>query len=158
MRRLAVLLALLALAGCGSHSDQSLGPLDDAMGYFSKDAPFVAAVETDPNGQQIKQLQTLSGRFPGAEILGSRLRTLTRFHNATWGRDVKPQLGAPLVIGLLRPAAGSAIPTAIVAAVRVKHPLRAKQTLLREPGFRGSGKSSGVRIYDNPTERRYVAV
>ena len=158
MRRLVVLLAVMALAGCGAHSDQSLSPLDDAVGYFSKDAPFVAAIDTDPDGPQIKQLQALAGRFPGAAILGSRLRTLTRFHNASWDRDVKPQLGAPLVIGLLRPAAGSAIPTAIVAAVRVQHPLRAKQTLLREPAFRGGSKSSGVRIYDDPTDKRYVAV
>jgi hypothetical protein len=162
MRRLAALLAVMALcvaaSGCGGHSDKNVTPLDDAVGYFSKDAPFVAAIDTDPSGPQIKQLQALAGRFPAADILGPRLRALTRFHGASWERDVRPQLGAPLVVGLARPAAGSGIPTVLIAAIRVQHPLRAKQTLLREPGFRGGGKSSGVRIYDNPADQRYVAV
>src|SRR6476661_7222305 len=150
MRRLAVPLALLALAGCGGHSDQSLSPLDDALGYFSKDAPFVAAVETDPDGPQIKQLIELVGRFPGADILGTRLVNITHTPFVRWDRDVRPQLGAPVVIGLLRPAAGGrALATAIVVAMRIEHPLRAKQVLLRQPSFRGSGKSSGVRIYEN---------
>jgi hypothetical protein len=163
MRRLGVLLALLALlvglSSCGGgHDDKGVTPLGDALGYFSKDAPFVAAIETDPNGPQVKQLRALAGRFPGADLLASRLQDLTRFRAARWDRDVRPQLGAPLVVGLLRPAAGKALSTPLVVAMRVKHPLQAKQTLLREPGFRGGSKSSGVRIYDDPSDHRYVAV
>src|SRR4051812_11293059 len=151
-----IALSLLA-AGCGGH-DKSVSPLDDAVGYFSKDAPFVAAVETDPDGEQIKQVVGLVGRFPGSDILASRLQGLTKTPFVRWGRDVRPQLGAPVVIGLLRPAAGGGIPTATVAAMRVKHPLRAKQVLLRQPGFRGGDKSSGARIYENSAEDRYAAV
>jgi Protein of unknown function (DUF3352) len=162
MRRVAALLALLTLclgtAGCGGHDDKSVTPLDDALGYFSKDAPFVAAVETDPNGSQIKQVAELLGRFPVGDILRSRLQAVTKTPNLNWERDVRPQLGAPLVIGLLRPAAGRAISTATVVAMRVNHPLRAQQVLLRQPGFRGHGKSSGVRIYENVAEHRFAAV
>jgi hypothetical protein len=162
MRRFAALLALLALclpaAGCGGHHDQSSSALDDALGYFAKDAPFVAAVDTDPNGPQVKQLTDLVGRFPGAAILGTRLQNLARLR-VDWGRDIKPQLGSPLVVGLVRPAAGrQAIASALVLAMRVKQPLRVKQLLLRQPGFRGGSKSSGVRIYDDPQDHRYVAV
>src|SRR5215210_3111027 len=107
MRRLAVLLALLALGilsgGCGGSDDKTVTPLDDAVGYFAKDAPFVAAVETDPDGPQIKQVVSLVGRFPGADILATRLRNLTRVPFVRFDRDIRPQLGAPLVIGLLRP-------------------------------------------------------
>jgi hypothetical protein len=163
MRRVVAFFAVLALAfavaGCGGgHDDKTVTPLDDALGYFSKDAPFVASIETDPDGSQVKQLRDLVGRFPGADILRQRLQGLAQLPFARWDRDVRPQLGAPLVVGLLRPAAGSALPGALVVAMRVKHPLRAKQTLLRQPGFRGSTKSSGVRIYENPTENRYAAV
>jgi hypothetical protein len=163
MRRVAALLALLGLCllagGCGhGHDDKTVTPLDDAVGYFAKDAPFVAAVETDPDGDQIKQVVDLVGRFPGAEILANRLLTTTRMPLVHWDRDVRPQLGAPLVIGLARPAAGPGLATATVVAMRVNHPLRAKQVLLRQPGFRGRGKSSGVRIYENAAERRFVAV
>lgn len=162
MRRLGALLALLAVcfaAGCGGdHGDNPVSPLDDALGYFSKDAPFVAAIDSNPDGAQVKQLEELAGRFPGSDILGARLRDLTRFRAARWDRDVRPQLGAPLVVGLARPAAGSGIPVVLIAAMRVKHPLRAKQSLLREPGFRGDGKSSGVRIYEDTGDHRYAAV
>jgi hypothetical protein len=161
MRRFAVLAALLALclAGCGSgHDDKSVTPLDDALGYFPKDGAFVAAVETDPEGDQIKQITALVGRFPGAEILASRVQKLTQIPFVRWGRDIRPQLGAPLVIGLSRPATGNAIARAVVVAMRVKHPVRVKQVLLRQPGFRGGSKSSGIRIYENTSLHRYVAV
>ena len=163
MRRVVAFLAVLALCACvggcgGGHDDKTVTPLDDALGYFSKDAPFVASVETDPDGLQVKQISRLVGRFPGADILRQRLQALTQVPFARWDRDVRPQLGAPLVVGLLRPAAGSALSTPLVVAMRVEHPLRAKQLLLRQPGFRGSGKSSGVRIYENTSERRYAAV
>src|SRR3954447_698835 len=123
MRRvfaLPALALLIALAGCGG-SQKPASPLDDALGYLSKDAPFVAAVETDPNGAQTKQLQDLLGRFPATGIVGNRLRNFARFPFVDWQRDIRPQLGAPLVIGLSKPAAGSkGIATAAVAAMRVK--------------------------------------
>jgi hypothetical protein len=162
MRRLALVLVILGscagLVGCGGHDDKTVTPLDDAVGYFSKDAPFVAAIETDPDGAQIKQVVDLVGRFPGSDILAQRLQNVVKLPFLRWDRDVRPQLGAPLVVGLLRPAAGDAVADAVVVAMRVKHPLRAKQVLLRQPGFRGRGKSSGVRIYENPVEQRYAAV
>src|SRR4051812_3847797 len=109
MRRVAALLALLALclvaAGCGG-DDKTVTPLDDALGYFSKDAPFVAAIETDKDAPQLKQVIDLVGRSPGSEILATRLQDLTRTPGVRWDRDVQPQLGAPLVAGLARPAAG----------------------------------------------------
>jgi hypothetical protein len=161
MRRGAVLVLAAALlaSGCGGgHDDKTVTPLDDALGYFSKDAPFVAAVETEPDGPQIKQVVELVGRFPVRDILATRLRTIARVDFIRWNRDIKPQLGAPLVIGLVRPAAGNGIPAATIAAMRVKHPLRAKQVILRQPGWRGTGKSSGIRIYENQVDSRYAAV
>jgi hypothetical protein len=161
MRRGAVLALAAALLfnGCGGgHDDKTVTPLDDALGYFSKDAPFVAAVETDPDGPQIKQVVELVGRFPVRDILATRLRNAARIEFVRWDRDIKPQLGAPLVVGLVRPAAGNSIPTATIAAMRVKHPLRAKQVILRQPGWRGTGKSSGIRIYENRADSRYAAV
>src|SRR3954470_12471156 len=103
MRRAGLLLlCLLALVagGCGGDHKQATSPLDDALGYFSKDAPFVAAVETDPNGPQIKQLTSLIGRLPGSQVIAIRLQNLTRLRLVDWNRDVRPQLGAPLVFGL----------------------------------------------------------
>ena len=162
MRRVAALLALLAVcvlaAGCGGDDHKAVTPLDDAVGYFAKDAPFVAAVETDLDGPQIKQVVGLVGRFPGADILATRLRNVARVPFVRFDRDIRPQLGAPLVVGLVRPAAGDGIATALIVAMRVKDPRHAKQVVLRQPGYRGHGKSSGVRIYENSADHRYVAV
>src|SRR5436190_4596686 len=146
--------ALLALAGCGGGHPKPATALDDAVGYFSKDAPLVAAVQTDPNGAQVKQALALLGRFPVASVLAGRAQSLAGLNFVDWSRDVRPQLGAPLVIGLARPAAGSGLGAVTLVAMRVKHPLRVKQVLLRQPNFRGGKKTSGVRIYDNTAQHR----
>jgi Protein of unknown function (DUF3352) len=163
MRRFVLLTALIALclavAGCGSGGGgKPASSLDDAVGYFARDAPFVAAIETDPNGPQIKQVKSLVGSLPAAAILGSRLQALAQLRFVDWSRDIRPQLGAPLVVGLTKPAAGADIGVATVLAMRVNHPSKVKQVLLRQPNFRGRGKSSGVRIYEDPIDERYAAV
>jgi hypothetical protein len=161
MRRVSVLLALallLALAGCGGSGHKAVSPLADALGYFPKDAPFVAAVESDPDGPQLKALRSLTGRFPGADVLFFRLQNFARLRFLDFERDIRPQLGAPVVVGLEKPVVGKDLSRAVVVAMRVKHPIRAKQVLLRQPGYRGHGKASGVRIYENTNENRYVAV
>lgn len=147
----ALVLAALAFAACGGDDGKRpVTPLDDALGYFAADAAFVAAVETDPEGAQIRQLAAIAGRFPAAAAAGlsGRIADLTRFRFVRWSRDVRPQLGAPLVIGL----------EPLVIAMRMKSPLRAKQVLLRQPGFRARGKASGMRIWENPGDERYAAV
>jgi hypothetical protein len=159
-RRLAALLlvTVLGAAGCGGHDSKPSTALDDAVGYFAKDAPFVAAVETDPDGPQLRQVRSLAGALPVTGLLADRVQRLTGFDFVRYGRDIRPQLGAPLVIGLTRPAGRGGIDTVLVAALRVKSPAKAKQFLLRQPGFVGDGKSSGVRIYQNVPQSRYAAV
>jgi hypothetical protein len=163
MRRLAVPLAAVALCvlgagGCGGNDPRPSTPLDDALGYFAHDAPFVAAVETDPDGPQIKQAMSLIGRFPAGGLLAAQLERLTRFRSLDYGRDIRPLLGAPLVVGLTRPAAGRDLAVPLVAAIRVDDPIDAKRLLLRQPDFLPRGSSSGARIYEDPTESRYAAV
>lgn len=162
MRRFGGLLVLVALcvsaAGCGGGGHKSVSPLDDALGYFAKDAPLVAAIETDPATAQVKQLRSYITSV-GTGYLSVRLQNLVRLRYLDFARDIKPQIGAPLVIGLARPAASTgAAAKVLVAAIRIKHPLQAKQVLLRQPNVRGSSKSSGVRIYEDPLDKRWFAV
>ena len=131
MRRLAVLLIAAAVcllaAGCGSHTPKPRTPLDDAVGYFAHDAPFVAAIQTDPNSPQVEQASALLGRFAIGHELAIQLQRLTRFHFIDYDRDLQPQLGAPLVVGLTRPAAPGGLATPRVVAMKLRHPLKAKQ-------------------------------
>ena len=62
MRRLVWTSALVAclslslgIAACGEESTAS-GSLDGALAYVPKDAPFVAAIETDLGGEQYDAL------------------------------------------------------------------------------------------------------
>src|SRR5205823_2902256 len=50
------------------------------------------------------------------------------------------------------------IGVATVLAMRINHPSKIKQVLLRQPNFRGRGKSSGVRVYEDSLDERYAAV
>lgn len=160
MRRMSTCLLLaslcFAMAGCGGGHKPS-SALDDALGYFAKDAPLVAVLQTDPGSAQLRQLRSFGGGI-GAGLLGSQIKKAVRVRFVDFGRDIRPQLGAPLVVGLARPAAGSGLGTVTIAAMRVKQPLRVKQVLLRQPNVRGGGKSSGVRIYDDQIDSRYFAV
>src|SRR5258707_15394735 len=108
MRRLAALLAVAALclfgaAGCGGGDKKPVTPLDDALGYFAKDAPFVAAVETDPDGPQVKQAVSLVRPPPVGGLPPPRLEQLRRFRFLPSRRDLRPLLGPPPVTGLTKP-------------------------------------------------------
>ena len=159
-RRVAALLlvALLGAAGCGGDDSKPPTALDDALGYFAKDAPFVAAIETDPDGRQLQRVRSLAGILPITGEVAGRIQRLTRLDSVRYGRDVRPQLGSPVVVGLTRPAAPGGIQNVLVAAMRVKSPVKAKQFILRQPGFRGRGKSSGARIYEKVGQDRFAAV
>ncbi len=153
----AVVLLCLGVAGCGGGGHQATTPLDDALGYFAKDAPFVAAVDSNPDRGQLRQLLSFAGGF-GRPLVGVRLQNLARLRQLDYARDVKPQLGGPVVIGLARPAAGSGLGVVTVVAMHLNHPLRAKQVLVRQPNVRGRGKTSGVRVFADTDDSRYYAV
>lgn len=163
MRRLAPALAVVALVlggcgGCGS-GDKASSPLDDALGYFAEDAPLVASVETDSDGEQAKTLRGLLGRFPlGDQALG-QLQAQLDFLRLDFQGDVRPLLGHPLVVGLTRPATSSREATgAVLVALHVDKPGKAKQTLLRQPGLVPRGKAGGVRIFEGRDDKRFAAV
>lgn len=162
MRRLAPALAVaaLALGGCGGcGADDNPTPLGDALGYFADDAPLVASVETDSDGEQAKALRALLGKFPFGDQALAEARAQIDFLRLDFDRDLKPLLGHPVVAGLTRPAGSSRAATdAALLALHVDKPSKAKQVLLRQPDLAPRGKADGVRIYEGRSERRFAAV
>jgi Protein of unknown function (DUF3352) len=110
MRRLPVVLAILALAAAGAAvalivfeasvgGEEASGPLDDALGFLPASAPFVAAVSTDTEGEQYRDLDSALGRFPFGGQVRDELRTMLEREDIDFERDLKPLLGNDLVVG-----------------------------------------------------------
>ena len=100
MRRLATALVLgsFVLAGCGGSEASS--PLDEALGYLPKDAPFAVAVDTDLGDGQYGSLNRVVGRFPfSGQIKQQLLRSIEGSGRVSFERDLRPILGNPFVVG-----------------------------------------------------------
>jgi hypothetical protein len=126
--RLLLVLAALALVatGCGSSGSSGSG-LDTALSYVPKDAPVVVALDTDPNGDQWKQVNDLIAKFPGGGQGKQQFKTAFNARSQLdWDKDIKPLLGNDLVIAFTgTQAAGSSY----VAAWQVKDEDAAKRLL-----------------------------
>ena len=76
--RLASALAILvcasafAITGCGG-DEESGTPLDNALSYLPKDAPFAVALDTNLSDGQYKALNELVGKFPFGDQLKQQI-------------------------------------------------------------------------------------
>ncbi|HMJ95879.1 MAG TPA: DUF3352 domain-containing protein [Thermoleophilaceae bacterium] len=153
MRRLiatSLALSALLLAGCGG-GDDSGSPLDSALSYLPKDAPFAVAIETDLGGDQYKALQSLLKKFPfGGQIEDSLRQQLEQGTNVDFNDDLKPVLGNPIVVGATDAASftGSSGNTAFVAALQAKDE-GALADLIDKTKPNKTGEESGATLYDD---------
>jgi hypothetical protein len=141
----AAAVALVLVLGRGSAPEPAAGPLDDALGYFARDGALVAAVDTDESGPQWEALRRLMRRVPAASALTRRLTSELDALRLRFDRDVGPQLGNPLVLGVER--------NALVAAIRVRRPSKAKQLMIRGRFLPGD-PAHGRRIFVDRSGRR----
>jgi hypothetical protein len=128
--RLLLVLAALALVatGCGSSGSSGSG-LDTALSYVPKDAPVVVALDTDPDGDQWKQVNDLIAKFPGGGQAKQQFKTAFNARSQLdWEKDVKPLLGNDLVIAYTK-TKGATGPPSYVAAWPVKDEDAAKRLL-----------------------------
>jgi hypothetical protein len=152
------MLCAALLAGCGG-SDASSGPLDDALGYFPKNAPLVVAIDTDRAGAQAKALGVLVARVPAGDVLIARLLAGARLPGLATDPLARPVLGHPLVVGLPRvPSQGEPARSSYAAAIRVDNPAAATQLLLRRPGMVPDGETSGRRVFRDGASGMAAAV
>lgn len=93
-----------ALAGCGSDSG-SAGPLDNALGYLPKDAPFVVAIDTDLEGDQFQSVKKIVDKFPFGDQIAKSLQQSLANQSLDYEKDLKPLLGNEFVVGVDDPQA-----------------------------------------------------
>jgi hypothetical protein len=158
MRRLVWTSALVAclslslgIAACGEESTAS-GSLDGALAYVPKDAPFVAAIETDLGGEQYDALDSILQKFPIGGSLEEMLRE--ELNRSTDGidfeQDVKPLLGNPFVVAgtSVETFAGGSGEGDFVAAIQVEDEGKLDE-LIQKANVQEKGEVAGATLYED---------
>jgi hypothetical protein len=137
-----LLVVLLSLAGCGGVGSDPLGvasdPLERSLNFFPENAPLLAVVDTDADGDQQRAFRRITHRFPLSSQLVPQLQD----------PELKPVLGNPAVIGAQDPRALSDR-RQLVIAIEPRDPRRLAELRKRwvQTGrFRRAGDESGFRV------------
>src|SRR4051812_47760922 len=89
---LAAVVAALVIVVLGrGGSEGPVTPLDDALGYFGRDAPAVAVLQTDVDGQQAQAAAGLLAKVPFApQALGQVVQQAGLGQAIQRVRDLRP--------------------------------------------------------------------
>ena len=156
MGRLASALAILvcasalAIAGCGG-DEESGSPLDTALSYLPKDAPFAVALDTNLSDGQYKSLNQIVGKFPFGDQLKEQIVKSIEEDGTDFEQDVRPLLGNPVVVGGTSPQSitdNADSNEEFVAAIQVKDKDKL-DALLKGQKAKESGERAGVTLYSS---------
>lgn len=153
MRRLSILslaVAVLSIAGCGGSSSGSdaESPLDNALGYLPADAPFVVAIDTDTNGEQLRAATDVAERFAFGDEIEQAIRE-------ELGGDgdferIEDALGNKFVVGSTDSRAFVNAPSgkdrSFVGAIQASSE-EAIDELLEKQKAEEDGEASGAKLY-----------
>src|SRR3954453_16039483 len=113
------LAAALIVVGCGGGGGSG-NATDDALSFMPKDAPVVITLDTDPNGDQWKQVNKLIGKFPfGGQVKAQLKQSFGQSTNVDYDKEVKPILGNELVFTVPTVQALQANNTPVFGALKV---------------------------------------
>ena len=144
----AVLAAAIVAAGCGG-SGPGGGATDDALSFMPKDAPVVATVETDPDGDQFKKANDLLGKFPFAGQVRNQLKDAANAGSSglDFDDDIKPVLGNQLVFVVPSADALKEDDTPVLLALKAEDEGKAEE--LVKSGGSKVGEAEGSDIYQS---------
>jgi uncharacterized protein DUF3352 len=155
-RPLATLLCLLSLAavaavaaGCGSggSSSDAKSPLDEALGYLPKSAPFVFAADTDANSDQWKSLVANIKKFPFAGQIQDQLNKSITKAGFDFNKDIKPILGNDVVIGAPTLQDFLANNSRVIGAIQANDKGKLSDLLSNSKDLTKDGSSNGATLY-----------
>jgi hypothetical protein len=154
---LVLILSALASAGCGGNGGGGAGsPLDTALSYIPKDAPFVVAIDTDVDGGQYEKVGELVDKLPlGGQLEQQLQRQLeSSAGDVSYEDDIKPLLGNPFVVGAVdaRSFVAGGDNEDFVGAIEAKDGDKLKD-VLEQSGARKSSERSGATIYEDGGDR-----
>jgi hypothetical protein len=152
-RPLVILVCLAALAvvatGCGSGSSSSdaKSPLDEALGYLPKSAPFVFAADTDTSSDQWKSLVANIKKFPFAGQIQGQLNDSLRKAGFDYEKDIKPILGNDIVVGAPTLQDFLADNSKVIGAIQAKDKGKLSDLLSGSNDLTKDGSSNGATLY-----------
>jgi hypothetical protein len=135
MKRLTSIVAVLATAlvaaGCGNSG--SGNATEDALSFMPKDAPVVISIDTNPDGDQWKQVNSLLGKFPFAgQIKSQAKQSFNTSSKLDFDKDVKPILGNEFVFTVPSTAALRQGNSPVIGALKVDDESKAKDFVDRD--------------------------
>jgi hypothetical protein len=123
--------AALIATGCGNSG--SGNATEDALSFMPKDAPVVITVDTDPEGDQWKQVNKLVGKFPFAGQVKSQLKnSFNQSSKLDFDKDLKPILGNELVFVVPTVAGLQADDTPVFGALHVDDEGKAEEFIKKD--------------------------
>ncbi len=146
---------VIAVSGCGGQEDKQL---EGALSYLPADAPLVITVDTDVEGEQVRNLDRLARATPGWELIKGQLLSLVGLSEEVFVRDIKPWLGNEMVIG--SNSVSSLKKGKVVAVLEASNSeaLNKFAGNRRESGFIPAGRYRGARLYTKFSGGLSVAV
>lgn len=136
------LIATLAV-GCGGRESS----LDGALSYLSADAPLVVTIDTDVDGDQVKNLESLARATPGWELVKRQVLAIAGLDERVFTGDIKPWLGNEMVIGAASVSGLSSGQTVSVLEATDDKALYDFAADSRKSGFEPAGDYRGARLY-----------
>ena len=161
MKRLTTLIALLAgsallAAGCGGGSESAT---EDALSFVPEDAPFVLAIDTDPDGEQWQNVNDLLAKFPGSGQAKSQFKEGVKQGSGgqiDYDRDIEPLLGNDLVIAITDAQGFTQPEPPVVLAMKIEDEDKARELATADSDQVGTVE--GVEIYETTQGSGFVAI
>ena len=141
------LVTAAVLAGCGSSGSSS--PLDSGLSYLPKNAPFAVSIDTNVNGSQYKSISKILDKFPfGGQLKQSLQQRLRQSTKVNYGKDIKPILGNPFVVGGINPRSvtDNTSDNEFVGAIKAKDKDKLV-ALVKKQGAKETGSEHGAKLY-----------
>jgi hypothetical protein len=152
MRRLIpiVIVAMLALAGCGSSAKKTSsggGARSAELSYFGQGSPFVMSLATAPSAGSVQTGLSLVNTFPGAAFGEQAIIAKLRQAGINYQTDIKPLFGNPIMFGAGSSTLSGSARSNVLAVWVTNSAAKLSALLKKIPGLSPVGTHAGATLY-----------